>query len=153
MPLTILQLPVPTVGMLPASVTVVNPQVAEPVWSGPALAVVGTLLKVIITSSMELVHGLLLIVHRKVYVFPATPLNAEVELEGVAIVPPVPLTILQLPVPIVGVFADKLTYVSPHVVASVLSAPALEVVGFLLKVIITSSVEMQGLFVMVHRSV
>jgi len=37
----ILQLPVPIVGVLAASVTVVNPQVNELVWSGPASAVEG----------------------------------------------------------------------------------------------------------------
>ncbi|MBI3365435.1 MAG: hypothetical protein HY033_11050 [Ignavibacteriae bacterium] len=40
-PLTTLHPPVPTDGVFPARVTVVNPQVAAPVWSGPAFAVVG----------------------------------------------------------------------------------------------------------------
>ena len=40
-PLTMLHEPIPTVGVLPAKVTEVNPQVEAPVWSGPALAVVG----------------------------------------------------------------------------------------------------------------
>ena len=33
--------PVPTAGALPARVTCVKPQVAAPVWSGPAVAGVG----------------------------------------------------------------------------------------------------------------
>ena len=65
-PLTMLQAPVPTVGVLPARVTVVNPQVAELVWSAPAAAVVGFLLNVITTSSVEAVHGLFEVVHLKV---------------------------------------------------------------------------------------
>ena len=35
------QAPAPTVGEFPERVTVVNPQVAAPVWLAPALAVVG----------------------------------------------------------------------------------------------------------------
>ena len=42
-----LHAPVPTVGVFPASVTEVNPQVADPVWSTPALAVVGVPLTVV----------------------------------------------------------------------------------------------------------
>ena len=40
-PLIILHEPVPIVGELAASVTDVNPQVAELVWSAPALEAVG----------------------------------------------------------------------------------------------------------------
>ncbi len=65
-PLTIVQAPVPTVGVLPESVTDVNPQVAALVWSDPAAAVVWFLLNVITTSSVEEVHGLFEIVHLKV---------------------------------------------------------------------------------------
>ena len=46
-PLTMLHAPVPTVGTLPARVTEVSPQVADPVWSAPALAVVGVPLTVV----------------------------------------------------------------------------------------------------------
>ena len=66
MPLTILHEPVPTVSVVAAIVTVVRPQVEEPVWSAPALAVVGFRLNVIITSSVEAVQGLLLMVHSRV---------------------------------------------------------------------------------------
>lgn len=45
-PLTMLQAPVPTVAALPARVTEVKPQVDDPVWSVPALAVVGVALTV-----------------------------------------------------------------------------------------------------------
>ena len=40
-PLMMLHAPVPTVGVLPARVTMVDPQVEDPVWSAPAAAVVG----------------------------------------------------------------------------------------------------------------
>ncbi len=66
LPLIILHAPVPTEGELAARVTCVRPQVDEPVWSGPAAAVVGARFKVIVTSSVEAVHGLLLMVQRSV---------------------------------------------------------------------------------------
>ena len=60
-PLIIVQVPVPTVGVLPASVADVTPQ--RLVWSGPAAAVVGLLLNVIVTSSVLAVQGAFAIVH------------------------------------------------------------------------------------------
>ena len=81
------------------------------------------------------------------------PVNVDVGLDGVFTVPPVPLTILHAPVPAVGAFAANVTCVKPHVVAPVWSVPAFAVVGFLLKVIFTSSVEaVQGEFDIVHRN-
>ena len=65
-PLTMLHWPVPTVGALAARVTWVRPQVVTPVWSGPALAVVGLRLKMITTLSVEAVQGLLEMVQRRV---------------------------------------------------------------------------------------
>lgn len=65
-PLTILQLPMPTLAVLAASVTVVDPQVVAPVWSGPALATVGKGVTVIATDDEEAVQGALLIVQVKV---------------------------------------------------------------------------------------
>jgi hypothetical protein len=50
----------------------------------------GSGLKVISTSSYESEHGGLDIIQRKVYADPATPVNVEVGLEGVLIVPPDP---------------------------------------------------------------
>ena len=61
-PLINVQVPVPTVAALPANVAVV----AQTVWSDAALAVVGFLLKVITTSSVEEAQGGLVIVQRKV---------------------------------------------------------------------------------------
>ena len=62
-PLTMLQLPVPTLGVLPASVVDVSPHILAPVWSGPALAVVGDCSNVIVTLSVEDVQGEFAIVH------------------------------------------------------------------------------------------
>jgi hypothetical protein len=94
------------------------------------VATVGTWLNLITTSSVDAVHGLLDIVHLRVYVVTAVPLNVEVALAGVVIVPPVPLTILHKPVPIAGVLPPSVTLVNPHVAASVWSGPALDAVTF-----------------------
>ena len=58
-PLTMLQAPVPTVGVLPARVTDVNPQVAALVWSTSALAVVGEPLTVVAVDEVAVVAELL----------------------------------------------------------------------------------------------
>ena len=77
-PLVILQLPVPTVGVLAARTTKDCPQVAAPVWSGPALAVVGAALFVSTTSSVDAVQGLFEIVHLNVALLPeGTPVTPE----------------------------------------------------------------------------
>jgi hypothetical protein len=49
--------PVPVEGLLPASVTAVNPQVLMSNLSGPALATVGIPLNEMNTSSIEAAHG------------------------------------------------------------------------------------------------
>jgi len=46
---------------------------------------------------------------------PAVPLNVLVGLDGVVIDPPDPLTILQDPVPAVGVLPASAVLVSPHI--------------------------------------
>ena len=61
-PLIMVQVPLPLVGVLATKVVLVTPQ--RLVWSAPAAAVVGLLLNVIVTSSVELVQGALAIVHR-----------------------------------------------------------------------------------------
>ena len=57
----------------------------------------------------------LLIVHLSTYVLPATPVNGEVGLLGVTIVPPAPEKILHDPVPIAGVFAPSVALVPQSV--------------------------------------
>jgi hypothetical protein len=90
---------------------------------------VGVVLNVITTSSVDGVHGLFEIVHLKVYVEPAVPIKVEVGLEGVVIFPPVPLTMLQAPVPTEGVLPARVTVVKPQVDDPVWSDPAAAVVG------------------------
>ena len=110
-----LHAPVPVVAVLAAKVTVVKPQVADPVWSGPALAVVGFLLNLMITESFEAVHGLLDIVQTSVSVAPAVPVKVE---EGLALLlnEPVPVpAMLHAPVPTVAVFPARVTVVNPQV--------------------------------------
>ena len=72
-------------------------------------------LNVIFTSSVEMPHGGLVIVQRKVYAVPAVPVKVLTGLVEVVIVPPAPLTIFQTPVPTTGVLAAKVTVVIPHV--------------------------------------
>ena len=67
------------------------------------------------TSLVEPVQGELLIVQRKVYLLPATPVKAEVGLDGVVTVPPAPDTMLHEPVPTVGVFAANVAEVAQTV--------------------------------------
>ena len=81
-------------------------------------------------SSVEAVHGLLLMIQRKVYVFPAVPVKVDVGLDGVVTLPPVPLMILHAPVPTDGVLAARVSVVSPQVADPVWSPLALAVVGF-----------------------
>ena len=67
------------------------------------------------TSSVEAAQGALLIVQRKVYVVPAVPLNVVVGLAAFTKEPPAPLTIVQVPVPTVGVFAASVAEVAQTV--------------------------------------
>ena len=85
---------------------------------------------------------------------PAVPEKVEVGLEADVTEPPVPDMMLQEPVPIVGVFAARVTVVKPQVAASVWSGPAFAADGFRLKVMVTSSVEAgHGGFAIVQRNV
>jgi hypothetical protein len=79
------------------------------------LAAVAFWLKVIITSSADAAHGELDMVHLSVYVVPVVPLNVDVALVGVVIVPPTPDTILHTPVPAEGTFPASVTVVNPQV--------------------------------------
>lgn len=103
----------------------------------------------IITSSVEAVHGALLIVHLNVFGPIANPVTPEVGLPGVVMVA-VPDTTDQAPVPTVAVFPANVV-VEPQIVWSV---PAVETVGTSFLVMITSSDEaVQGALLIVQRSV
>ena len=71
------------------------------------------------TSSVEAVHGAFEMVQRKVYAVPAVPVKVEVGLLGVVTVPPAPAVMVHAPVPTAGVFAARVTVVSPQVAAPV----------------------------------
>ena len=63
-PLTTLQAPVlPVPGGFPARVTVVRPQVADPFWAAPALAVVTCGVTVMVTLEEELQPAAVAMVH------------------------------------------------------------------------------------------
>lgn len=112
---------------------------------------VGTKLSVKInTSSVETAHGGLVIVQRRLYVTPAVKLNVEVGLDGFTMVPPVPDTMLQDPVPTLGALAARVVVVAQ----SIWLGPALAIVEGAVKVITTSSaVSVQGGFATVQRRV
>ena len=150
-PLIMLHAPVPITGVLPASVVEVIPHIEEPVWSGPALDIVGACWNVILTSLVDAAQGALLIIHRNLYDVPGIPVKVLVGLVGVVIMPPVPLIMLHAPVPTTGVFAARFVDVSPHIVDPVWSGPALDTVGDCWNVILTSLVDAaQGALLIVH---
>src|ERR1019366_6881322 len=134
-----------------ASVTEVKPQVAAPVWSEPAFAVVGVALLVSIISSVDAVQGLFEIVHLNVELVPrGTPVTVEVGEAGV-VMEAIPLTILHAPVPTAAVFPASVKF---PLLQLAWSRPAFAVVGVALFVRITSSVEaVQGLLEIVHLNV
>jgi hypothetical protein len=106
-------------------------------------------LNLITTSSVDAVHGLFDIVHLNVYVAPAVPVKVDVGLDGVVIVPPVPLTMLQAPVPFDGALPANVTVVNPQVDEPVWSAPALAVVGVALTVSVQVPVDTVGVVLQV----
>ena len=94
-------------------------------------------LNVMITSSVEGVQAPLEMVHRKVYEVPTVPVKVEVALETEFNVPPVPLMMLQAPVPTEGALAERVAVVVPQITWS---APALDVVGAVLVVMAPDTV-------------
>lgn len=134
-PLATLHAPVPTEGVFAAS-TAKEP-VEQMVWLLPATDVVGFLLKVTVVVLDEEAHGALLMVHCNVYVVPAVPENVDVGLDEFPKDPPLPLTILQLPVPALGELPASVTVVTPQVDKPVCGGPAFAVVGVGLTVIVT----------------
>ena len=147
-PVTTIQLPVPTVGVLPDKVALV---ILHRSWSGPAFDELGDLSMLIVISSLLLGHTPLLIVHTKVSLEPianpATPLLGSVGLFTVL----VPVVTVQLPVPTIAVFPDSVAVVVLH---SVWSPPAFAGVGnSSIVIIISSLVGGHTPFEIVHRKV
>jgi hypothetical protein len=107
--------------VLPAvtAAAVISTVAGEQTAAGSVIVTVGIRWNVMLISSVDAVHGALLIVHRNTYAVPAVPVNVLVGLAGVATVPPKPLTILQDPVPTAGVFAARVVVVKPHIAAPV----------------------------------
>ena len=107
---------------------------------------------VMVTLAIDAAHGALLMVHRTI-TGPAPPVWVNVELGNVALenVPVPPLTRLQAPVPLVGVFPPK-----PVVVPftqMVCAPPTVAVVGPWLMVMVTSPVDgAQGALLIVQRA-
>ena len=80
---------------------------------------------------------------------PSVPVNVAAGSVFNEKLPPTPEIMVQVPVPLVGVFAANVVLVTPQ--RLVWSAPAFAVVGLLLKVMVTSSVlAVQGALAMVH---
>jgi hypothetical protein len=131
-PLTRVQVPVPTVGVLPAIVA----ELLHPDCVGPAFAVVGEATPVIVTVEVEGVHGGLLIVQVNTFGPTPNPVTPEVGEEGVVMVP-VPLVSVHAPVPAVGVFPASVAVVPQTLCAG----PAFDVVGVETPVIVTVEVE------------
>jgi hypothetical protein len=74
-------------------------------------------LKIILTSSVDAVHGALLMVHLNTYAVPAVPVKVLVGLDGAVTVPPIPPIMLHVPVPIAGVLPANVVSVNPHIAA------------------------------------
>ena len=98
--------PVPINGVFPAR-DVLSRQI---VWSGPALAVVGTASLFIIKSSVDIAHTPFVIVHLNVFAPTPNPVTPDVAEPGVVIVP-VPDIKVHAPVPINGEFPAKVVVV------------------------------------------
>ena len=102
-PLIMLHAPVPSVAALAARVTVVRPQVDVPVWSGPALAVVGAAITVIFAVLLALIVLLQAPDASFVTVNMVTPLLASAEVVKVPVPAELTVMVAVLPVAVLGV--------------------------------------------------
>jgi hypothetical protein len=137
--------PVPTTGVLDASVAIVS----QIDWSVPAAEIVGKSSRSIVISSDEAVHVPLEIVHRNVFMPTLNPVTSEVGEEGVVTAPD-PVITVHNPAPTPGVFPARVSDVA-HAVSS---GPAAAIVGTSSWIIVTSSVEgVHEPFEMLQRNV
>lgn len=97
-PVITVQVPVPTIGLFPASVA----NAEQSVWSGPAADVVGAGSTVTVTVSSEIGQLPLVMVHTKTFGPIPIPVTPEVAELGVVTIP-LPAITVQIPVPITGV--------------------------------------------------
>ena len=102
--------PEPTIGVFPANVPVVE----QTVWSVPAVAVVGTASRVILTVSLVVGQTPLVIIHSNMLVPTLSPVTPELGSFSVVTEPPPAIT-AQDPVPAVGVFASSVAVVEQTV--------------------------------------
>ena len=147
-PDTTVHCPVPVLAVLPAKVVLVT---LHRFWSDPALAMVAGAAILITIVSVDVAHGLLLMVHTRVALVPTVmPVTALVGELGVLIVA-VPDINVHKPVPTAGVFAAKVLLVTLH---RPWSAPALAVVGRADTFMVTSSLVLpQPPLLIVHLKV
>lgn len=125
-PLTMLQAPVPTPGVLPPSAAVVL--LAQIVCVLPTVAVVGGGVIVMLTSAVLAVQGLLLMVQRNAVTVPEVCVNVAPGVVALGLkVPAPPPMMLHAPVPTLGVLPPKATVVPP--VQIVCAPPTVAVVG------------------------
>jgi hypothetical protein len=139
------QVPVPVVGVFPASVVEL---VLHKFWLGPASAVVGLASTFIVTSLSDVPQAPAVIVHFNTELVPmVNPVTPEVGEAGV-VTEAEPDTTLQLPVPKVGVLPARVAVV---VLQRFWLGPAFDAVGVLFVTIVTSSKESgQTPLLMVH---
>ena len=111
---------------------------------------IGQIDVVIVTSSKEFGQGGLEIVQRKIFAPTDNPVTVVF---GLLMFPkvPVPEIIVHVPVPVEGELAYKATFIVLHNKTE--SAPAFAVVGLPFRVTLTSSIEIQGPFVIVHLKI
>jgi hypothetical protein len=132
LPAITVHVPVPTAGVLPASVALA----AHTVWSDPALAAVGDAALVIVTVSLDEGHDALLMVQTKEFVPTLNPVTPEAGLPGAVTEAPPAMTV-HTPVPFVGVLPAKVA----EAAHTPKSAPASAVVGDWSRVIMTVSLD------------
>jgi hypothetical protein len=134
-PLTWVQVPVPTLGVFPAMVTL--PTLEQIDWAGPATDVVGTSLTVMVTLEVEGVQGLLVMAHWKTYAPGVVkPVIVVVGEPGVVIVAVTgPLICDQEPVPVVAGLPAMVTL--PAVTQIVCGEPEFAMVGGAFTMILT----------------